>query len=71
MALGRGENPQVAKASIGQAVEGATTARLIDLLGQKYRVDLPITQMVCNAIEGKLSIQEAVHALFARELKSE
>lgn len=71
LALGRGENPQVAKASIGQAVEGATTARLIDLLGQKYRVDLPITQMVCNAIEGKLSIQEAVHALFARELKSE
>ena len=71
LALGRGEEPEAIKKNIGQAVEGATTASLIDKLGKQHDVDLPITQMVCQALAGKLSIQEAVQALFSRELKAE
>ncbi len=71
LALGRGSDKESAQRAIGQVIEGIGTAELIVKLGVAHGVDVPITQQVCNALQGKLSIQEAVKALFARELKAE
>lgn len=71
LALGRGSDKESAQRAIGQAIEGIGTARLIVKLSVAHGVDVPITQQVCAALQGTLSIQDAVEALFARELKAE
>ena len=71
LAIGRGGSVRTALADIGQVVEGVDAAELVLTLAQKHGIDLPITHMVCNALQGKLSISDAVDALFSRVLTSE
>lgn len=71
LALSRGSAPGQALAEIGQAVEGVHTTRVVCALAGKYGVDMPISEQVRNVIEGKISPQQAVYELLAREPKPE
>ena len=71
LALSRGSAPERALGEIGQAVEGVHTTRVVCALAGKYGVDMPISEQVRNVIEGKISPQQAVYELLAREPKPE
>ena len=55
--------------------EGVATSKAMKLLGDKYGVDLPITQAVCSVCYGEgddeRRCKEAIGALFARSTKPE
>lgn len=70
-ALAQGQDPEQAQASIGQAVEGAHTARAVCELATRHGVDMPISQQVLRVIEGEISPAAAVRELLARARKPE
>jgi glycerol-3-phosphate dehydrogenase (NAD(P)+) len=59
--IARGATPDVARAEIGQAVEGLTTAPVLRDLSHRIGVELPITEGVCAVVEG-----QPLHELAAR-----
>lgn len=71
MALAQGQDPEQAQASIGQAVEGAHTARAVCELAARHGVDMPISRQVLRVIEGEISPAAAVRELLARARKPE
>lgn len=71
MALAQGQDPEQAQASIGQAVEGAHTARAVCELAARHGVDMPISRQVLRVIEGEVSPAAAVRELLARARKPE
>ena len=71
LALARGSSPEQALADIGQTVEGVHTTRVVCTLADKYAVDMPISRQVLNVMDGKVTPQQAVHELLAREPKPE
>ena len=71
MALAQGQDPEQAQASIGQAVEGAHTARAVCELAARHGVDMPISWQVLRVIEGEISPAAAVRELLARARKPE
>ena len=71
LALSGGSAPERALAEIGQAVEGVHTTRVVCALAGKYGVDMPISEQVGNVIDGKVTPQQAVYELLAREPKPE
>jgi glycerol-3-phosphate dehydrogenase (NAD(P)+) len=50
--IARGATPDDARAQIGQAVEGLTTAPVLRDLSRRIGVELPITEGVCAVVEG-------------------
>jgi glycerol-3-phosphate dehydrogenase (NAD(P)+) len=58
--IARGATPDEARAEIGQAVEGLTTAPVLRDLSRRIGVELPITEGVCSILEG-----EPLHELAA------
>jgi glycerol-3-phosphate dehydrogenase (NAD(P)+) len=62
--IARGASPEAAEAEIG-TVEGLTTAPLLDDLGKRVGVDLPITRGVCEILGGS-SLHELVAGLMGR-----
>ena len=70
-ALAQGQDPEQAQASIGQAVEGAHTARAVCELATRHGVDMPISRQVLRVIEGEISPAAAVRELLARARKPE
>ncbi len=59
--IARGATPDEARAEIGQAVEGLTTAPVLRDLSHRIGVELPITEGVCAVVEG-----QPLHELAAR-----
>jgi len=55
----------------GQTAEGARCARAALMLGQKYQVDLPITQTVCQILFDNVLPRDAVTQLLSRQAKPE
>jgi glycerol-3-phosphate dehydrogenase (NAD(P)+) len=53
-------------AELGHVAEGITTALEAERLAAKLGIDMPITQAVSSLLKGKLSPQEAVASLLAR-----
>ena len=62
--IARGATPEAAEAEIG-TVEGLTTAPVLDDLGTRVGVDLPITRGVCEILGGG-SLHELVAGLMGR-----
>jgi glycerol-3-phosphate dehydrogenase (NAD(P)+) len=62
--IARGASPEAAEAEIG-TVEGLTTAPVLDDLGTRVGVDLPITRGVCEILGGA-SLHELVAGLMGR-----
>jgi glycerol-3-phosphate dehydrogenase (NAD(P)+) len=59
--IAQGESPEQAQASIGQVVEGLTTAPVLRDLAHELGVEMPITEGVCSVLAG-----EDLTALLAR-----
>lgn len=51
--------------------EGVMTAKAMRKLGEKYGVELPITEAVCRVLFDKVEWEDAVTPLFARSTRSE
>jgi len=68
--IARGATPDEARAEIGQAVEGLTTAPVLRDLSHRLGIELPITEAVCGVLEGQ-SLQELAASLMGRRPKGE
>ena len=51
--------------------EGIYTSKALILLGEKYKVDLPICNTVKNLVENNINVGRAMADLFLRDIKSE
>jgi glycerol-3-phosphate dehydrogenase (NAD(P)+) len=50
--IARGASPAAAEREIGMVVEGLTTAPVVRELGGRVGIDLPITEAVCQVLDG-------------------
>lgn len=71
LALGEGKSMDAAIAEIGQAVEGAKTARSIGLLAERVGVDMPICYEVYRILYEGTAPADAVRHLLSRDIKAE
>jgi len=63
--IARGATPDEARAEIGQAVEGLTTAPVLRDVSRRIGVELPITEGVCSILEGR-PLHELAASLMGR-----
>jgi len=63
--IARGSTPDEARAEIGQAVEGLTTAPVLRDLSHRIGVELPITEGVCSVLAG-MPLHELADSLMGR-----
>ena len=63
--IAQGATPDEAAATIGMVIEGLTTAPVLRDLSRRLGIELPITEGVCNVLEGK-SLAELVAGLMGR-----
>ena len=63
--IARGASPDEAATEIGQVVEGLTTAPTLRELARRNGVELPITEAVCDVLDGA-SLSELVSGLMGR-----
>lgn len=71
LGLAQGKALREVLASLGHVAEGVYTAGTLLDRGRRLGVDLPITRAVVDVLEARLSPQDAVADLMAREAKSE
>ncbi len=71
LALAAGNTIEQARAQIGQAVEGVTTAQAIHRLAQQHAVEMPITEQIYRVLFQGLHPREAVNQLLERAQKAE
>ena len=50
--IARGASPKQAEREIGMVVEGLTTAPVVRDLARRLRIDLPITEGICQVLDG-------------------
>jgi glycerol-3-phosphate dehydrogenase (NAD(P)+) len=68
--IAKGLAPEQAAAEIGQVVEGLTTAPVLRDLSRRLGIELPITEGVCQVLEG-VSLSDLVVSLMGRRPKGE
>jgi glycerol-3-phosphate dehydrogenase (NAD(P)+) len=61
-----GASAEEAAATIGQTVEGLTTAPVLRDLSHRLGIELPITEGVCAVLEGHVRLTEIVEGLMGR-----
>lgn len=71
LALGKGQTLEAAIQEIGQAVEGAKSARSVRVLAQRLQVEMPICQEVYRILYEGIAPSDAVRALISRDIRSE
>lgn len=69
--LARGRTPDAALAEIGEAVEGASTARVALRIAREAGVELPLAEQVAAVLDGRRTVAEAMSELLSRPLKPE
>ena len=52
-------------------VEGAATARAVDTMALRDGIDMPITRMIAELVNGTIRLTDAIQALMSRPLKEE
>ncbi len=52
-------------------VEGVATAKAVSLLAKKRGIDMPITQMIAELVDGRIRLNDAIEGLLSRPLKEE
>jgi glycerol-3-phosphate dehydrogenase (NAD(P)+) len=67
--IARGASPEEAAAEIG-TVEGLTTAPVLRELAHRVGVEMPITNAVCEILEGK-SLDDLIAGLMGRRPTAE
>ncbi|MBA3843963.1 MAG: NAD(P)-dependent glycerol-3-phosphate dehydrogenase [Actinobacteria bacterium] len=68
--IARGASPDEARAQIGQAVEGLTTAPILCELSRRIGVELPIAEGVCAVLAG-MQLDELLASLMGRRATAE
>jgi glycerol-3-phosphate dehydrogenase (NAD(P)+) len=63
--IAQGATPEEAAATIGMVIEGLTTAPVLRDLSRRMGIELPITEGVCDVLEGR-SLGELVAGLMGR-----
>ena len=71
MALASGLSVEKSRAYVGQVVEGEKTAAAAVLLAKKYKIDMPITQIVNGILSEKVTPKDAVKLLMERPERHE
>jgi glycerol-3-phosphate dehydrogenase (NAD(P)+) len=71
LALGSGRKLDDILAQMGEVAEGVRTTRAACRLGERVGVDMPISNMVRQVIDGDRTPAEAGHLLMTRQLRSE
>ena len=71
LALARGETLAAILGSLGHVAEGVHSAHETRRLAARLGVEMPITQAVHAVLSGKLTPQQAVARLLARDAKEE
>lgn len=71
IALAEGKTQEQAKEEIGQVVEGVQTAAEVMRVAKRAGIEMPITEQVYRVLNENVDPRDAVHELFARELKPE
>ena len=71
LALGRGQDRELAMQTIAQEIEGIVAAKETYLLSKKFGIDMPITEQTYRVLYEGLSPQVAVENLLTRGQKSE
>ncbi|KKD02344.1 NAD(P)H-dependent glycerol-3-phosphate dehydrogenase [Streptomyces sp. WM6386] len=69
--LGRGMTVVEATTATGQAAEGVKSSQAILDLAQRHGVEMPITDVVVDVINGQLTVQDAAARLMTRAPKPE
>lgn len=69
--IGQGMSVNDAVDEIGMVVEGLATAEAAGALAEKYNIEMPITQSICDLIYGRTNAVDAVNALMGRKTKNE
>jgi glycerol-3-phosphate dehydrogenase (NAD(P)+) len=69
--LAQGKTVDEAKASIGEAIEGAATAAVALERGARHGVELPICGEVAAVVRGEKVVAQAMAALLSRPLRNE
>lgn len=57
--------------ALGHVAEGVHTAKSVLQLGNQLKIEMPITQAVCDILHGVVSAKKVVEVLLNREQKSE
>ena len=71
MLMGRGMDAETAKKEVGQVVEGINALPAARKLAKKYKVEMPIVEVVADILSGHLEARNAVASLMGRDLKRE
>ena len=71
MLLAKGYTLEQTLEEIGMVVEGINALEAAKELEAKYHVEMPIIDAVDMVVKGKISVPEAVNALFGRKQRSE
>ena len=71
MLIGRGMDVETAKKEVGQVVEGINALPAACRLAKKYKVEMPIVEVVAAILSGRLAAGDALAALMGRQLKPE
>ena len=71
MLMGRGMDAETAKKEVGQVVEGINAVPAAHKLAKKYKVEMPIVEVVADILSGHLEARNAVASLMGRDLKKE
>ena len=66
LAIGQGD-----MRTTGKTTEGVATAEAVLVLGQRYRIDLPVAATTAEVLAGRLDVRGSMDRLLARPLKSE
>lgn len=71
IALGEGQKLSDILASRNSVTEGVHTAEAAHMLARKTGVDMPVVEAVCGILQNQMAIDEAIHALLSRPLRTE
>ena len=69
--LARGRAPAEIVAGLGHVAEGVRSAREVAKLAARHGVEMPVSDAVHAVLEGRLTPQQAVEQLLAREARGE
>lgn len=69
--MGQGLTPDQATHEVGMVVEGLNALPAMVKLRDEYQVEMPIVSAVDDVVSGRMSANEAIESLYAREQKAE
>ena len=69
--LGKGRKLPDILAEMNQVAEGVRTTEAAGRLAKRHGVNMPITEMVGQVLQGSLDLETGVRALMTRQLGSE